>query len=102
LSDVKLKFLNEIMGLGGIRVAKEGANGRARLGRENENRAKSATYGTFWNFGIKFSDCNLGANGRKPVQTPNFRAKPGKSGRKSWVASRPSFFPAPRSEEVIE
>jgi hypothetical protein len=32
LSHVELKFLNEISGLGGIRFAEEGANGRARLG----------------------------------------------------------------------
>jgi hypothetical protein len=38
LSDMKLKFPNEIRGLGGIRVAKEGANGRARLGREKPQR----------------------------------------------------------------
>jgi hypothetical protein len=38
LSLVKPKFLNEISGLGGIRLVEEGAGGRARLGREKPQR----------------------------------------------------------------
>jgi len=70
---VKLKFLNEISGLGGISVALEGAYGRARLGRGIENRAKSATWTGFWNFSIKFPGYNLDANWLWGVLAWNFR-----------------------------